>query len=58
MTETYDAIIIGGGIMGCSTALQLAEAWIEGRSCLKKGKLVPGRQESPQRSFASIIQTK
>ena len=24
MTETYDAIIIGGGIMGCSTALQLA----------------------------------
>ncbi len=23
MTQTYDAIIIGGGIMGCSTALQL-----------------------------------
>ncbi len=25
MTQTYDAIIIGGGIMGCSTALQLSQ---------------------------------
>ena len=25
MAQTYDAIIIGGGIMGCSTALQLSQ---------------------------------
>ena len=25
MTETYDLAIVGGGIMGCSTALRLAE---------------------------------
>ncbi len=25
MTHTYDALIIGGGIMGCSTALQLSQ---------------------------------
>ena len=25
MTETYDVAIVGGGIMGCSTALRLAE---------------------------------
>ena len=25
MTETYDLAIVGGGIMGCSTALRVAE---------------------------------
>ena len=41
MTETYDAIIIGGGIMGCSTALQLARRGM-GVALLEKGVIGAG----------------
>jgi sarcosine oxidase subunit beta len=41
MTETYDAIIIGGGIMGCSTALQLARRGME-VALLEKGVIGAG----------------
>ena len=41
MAETYDAIIIGGGIMGCSTALQLARRGME-VALLEKGVIGAG----------------
>lgn len=41
MTETYDVIIIGGGIMGCSTALQLARRGVE-VALLEKGVIGAG----------------
>lgn len=41
MSETYDALIIGGGIMGCSTALQLARAGLS-VAVLEKGSLGSG----------------
>jgi sarcosine oxidase subunit beta len=41
MTETYDAVIIGGGIMGCSTALQLARRGMK-VALLEKGVIGAG----------------
>jgi sarcosine oxidase subunit beta len=41
MTEAYDVIIIGGGIMGCSTALQLARRGME-VALLEKGVIGAG----------------
>jgi len=41
MTNVYDVIIIGGGIMGCSTALQLARRGVE-VALLEKGVIGAG----------------
>ena len=41
MSETFDAIIIGGGIMGCSTALQLARRGVK-VALLEKGNIGAG----------------
>ena len=41
MIETYDVIIVGGGIMGCSTALQLARRGVE-VALLEKGVIGAG----------------
>jgi sarcosine oxidase subunit beta len=41
MTEAFDVIIIGGGIMGCSTALQLARRGME-VALLEKGVIGAG----------------
>ena len=41
MSETYDVIIIGGGIMGCSTALQLARRGMN-VALLEKGVIGSG----------------
>lgn len=41
MNGTYDALIVGGGIMGCSTALQLARSGLK-VAVLEKGSLGSG----------------
>ena len=52
MSQTFDAIIIGGGIMGCSTAFQLAKRGVK-VALLEKGTIGAG---STGRSSAIIRQ--
>ena len=41
MSQTFDAIIIGAGIMGCSTAFQLAQRGLK-VAVLEKGSIGAG----------------
>ena len=51
MTETADAVIIGGGVMGCSILYSLAERGMTNTVLLEKGDLCSG---STSRSMAVL----
>ncbi len=45
MTESYDAIVVGGGVVGAATAFNLKKLRLEGKEQSYQGELSGGQQQ-------------
>jgi glycine/D-amino acid oxidase-like deaminating enzyme len=56
MPQPFDVIVIGGGIMGCSAAFQLAQRGLK-VALLEKSSIGMGRVANRRPTFVSTIPT-